>query len=172
MDKRIAFTGDRAEITKLWQAVFGDTAEDIAFFLDNCVHKRCLGAFAEGGLVSMLFLVECEYCSKSGAYIYAVCTAEKYRKQGLCALLINKAKSLGYDFLWLIPADEKLFGYYSKFGFETKLFSQGDFDNTVSFDETEEIASYLYEGSEFEYPDGMIFSQLDLPRGGTGLKKQ
>ena len=68
MADKIAFTNDYKQIIALWSRVFGDTEEDIRFFLDNCVHKSCLGYFSGNALVSMLFLVECTYCGRNGAY--------------------------------------------------------------------------------------------------------
>ncbi len=172
MDRSVGFTEDRAQIISLWHSVFGDTEEDIVFFLDNCLHKRCLGSFFGGRLVSMLFLVDCEYCGRKGKYVYAVCTSQAYRNKGLCSELIHKVKSFGYDFLWLIPANDELFGYYAKFGFKKKLFSSEKYDHCVSFFESREITDYLYDGSDYEYPAGMIFSEYDLPCGGTGYKRK
>lgn len=170
MDKTVAFTDDRAQIISLWHSVFGDSPDEIVFFLENCVHKRCLGCFDGDRLVSMMFLVDCEYCGKKGKYIYAVCTLPEFRRRGLCGELINTAKSFGFDFLWLIPANDRLFKYYGRFGFKKKLYSSNAFDHCVSFDEISAITDYLYEGSNYEYPAGMIYSEYDLPCGGTGYK--
>ena len=51
----IAFTADKAQIISLWSSVFGDSVQDITFFIDNCTHKKCLGYFAEDKLVSMIY---------------------------------------------------------------------------------------------------------------------
>ena len=169
--ERIAFTEDRNKIISLWSEVFGDSSEEIEYFLENCKHKKCLGLFANGALVSMLFLVDCKYTSLYGKYIYAVCTKREFRGKGYAGALIDYAKSLDYDFLWLIPANDGLFDYYLNFGFETKLFSRGKFADSVEFDETEDIVSYLYEGSDYAFPKGMVYSKTDFPPGSTGLKK-
>lgn len=167
----IKFTEDREQIISLWSAVFGDSREDIVFFLDGCRNYSCLGFFVDGALASMLFLVNCKYAQYNGQYIYAVCTAENYRKQGYSSSLISEAKKHMGDFLWLIPANDGLFEFYSKHGFETKLYSNGEFDNKIKFEENEEIIEYLYEGSDYEFPKGMIYSTLDLPIGSTGFNK-
>lgn len=52
---KIEFTEDAAQIVDLWHRVFGDDEAYIRFFLDNCRHKRCVGAFVGERLVSMLF---------------------------------------------------------------------------------------------------------------------
>ena len=167
----IKFTEDREQIISLWSAVFGDSREDIEFFLDECKNNTCLGLFVDGTLASMLFLVKCKYSQYNGQYIYAVCTAEEYRKKGYSSSLISEAKKQMGDFLWLIPANDGLFEFYSKHGFETKLFSEGEFKNKIEFDENDDIIEYLYEGSDCEFPKGMICSALDLPEGSTGINR-
>ena len=170
MDDHIRLTRDFDGIVRLWSEAFGDTKEEIEFFLKNCKNKSCLGYYKNGLLVSMLFLIDCEYCGKKGAYIYAVCTKKEYRNFGFSSALIEKAKSLSYDFLWLIPADDALFRFYERFGFETKLYSGGSYKNNVAFFESAEICAYLYEGSDYAFPRGMICSKAVLPEGGTGFK--
>ncbi|MCD7871808.1 MAG: GNAT family N-acetyltransferase, partial [Clostridiales bacterium] len=88
----VDFTNDKNQIIKLWQKVFGDTAEDIEFFLEACKNKNCLGLFVNNTLVSMLFLVDCAFGKKRGKYIYAVCTDSNFRNRGYSSLLINKSK--------------------------------------------------------------------------------
>lgn len=171
LETMIKFTEDREQVISLWNSVFKDSREDIEFFLDECKNKSCLGLFIDGALVSMLFLIDCKYSKYNGQYIYAVCTAEEHRNKGYSSSLISEAKSHMGDFLWLIPANNGLFDFYSKHGFETKLFSNGDFESKIEFSESDEIIEYLYEGSDYEFPKGMIYSQLDLPKGSTGLKK-
>lgn len=99
-----------------------------------------------------------------------MCTLPEFRGRGISGSLIEYSKSLGYDFLWLIPASESLFCFYSRFGFETKLYSGERRENRISFNESDEIVfDFLFDGSDFEYPKGMIYSALCLPDGGTGL---
>ena len=167
----IKFTEDRDQIISLWSAVFGDSREDVEFFLDGCKNYLCLGLFVDGALVSMLFLVNCKYAQYNGQYIYAVCTAEEFRNKGYSSSLISEAKKHMGDFLWLIPANDGLFEFYSKHGFETKLYSNGEFDKQIKFEENDEIIEYLYEGSDYEFPKGMIYATLDLPIGSTGINK-
>lgn len=171
LETMIKFTDDREQIISLWGAVFGDSREDIEFFLDECKNKSCLGLFVHGTLVSMLFLVDCKYSEYNGQYVYAVCTAEEHRKKGYSSRLISEAKKQMRDFLWLIPANDGLFDFYAKHGFETKLFSEDVFEYNIKFNECDEIIEYLYEGSDYEFPKGMTCSVLDLPTGGTGINK-
>lgn len=170
MVRTIDFSKDREQIISLWQDVFGDSREDIEFFLDNCKNKSCLGYFADGKLVSMAFLIDCFYAFFKGQYIYAVCTDGLYRNNGFASLIINEAKKCMKDFLWLIPAEDYLFDYYAKFGFEIKLYSDSAYANVIRFNEGKEIIEYLYEGSVYKYPRGMIYSKKNLPSGSTGIE--
>lgn len=170
MAESIAFTNDRNQITALWSSVFGDSEKEVHFFLDNCRHKKCLGFFLDDKLVSMIFIVECDYCGKLGGYIYAVSTYNEYRGRGYASKLINTAKNYDYDFLWLIPAEDSLFDFYKRFDFKTKLYSNIKYDNCIVFDENDEICEYLYEGSAYKYPKGMLYSKQYFPDGGTGFK--
>lgn len=166
----IKFTTDKNQIISLWQRVFGDDEDYINYFLDKCVNKSCLGYFENDKLVSMLFLIDCTYCGCKGKYVYAVATDEKCRGRGYASSLINEAKTQMSDFLWLIPATESLFEYYSRLGFETRLYTDSRFENSIIFNESEEVIAELYDGSEFEYPKGMLYSVKNFPDGNTGIK--
>lgn len=166
----IKFTDDKEQIVSLWRKVFcEDSREDVLFFLEKSKNAKCLGCFEEENLVSMLFLVDCRYSDLHGKYVYAVCTDEKFRNKGYSSSLIYEAKKHMNDFLWLIPAHDSLFSFYAKFGFETKLYSDKEYENRIVFDENKEIIEYLYSGSDYTYPDGMVYSIKTFPVGNTGL---
>ena len=61
-------------------------------------------------------------------YIYAAATAESYRKQGIMGSLLEFTSALAADrkadYLFLVPATEKLFDYYEKFGFYKALYAE------------------------------------------------
>ena len=163
----IKFTDDKEQIISLWRSVFSeDSREDVLFFLDECKNAECLGYFEENQLVSMLFLVDCCYSDLKGKYVYAVCTNQEFRNKGYSSCLINEAKKHKNDFLWLIPAHDSLFDFYAKFGFETKLHSEKAYENQIHFNENNE---YLYSGSDYTYPDGMVYSIKEFPVGNTGF---
>ncbi|MCQ2483787.1 MAG: GNAT family N-acetyltransferase [Clostridia bacterium] len=110
----------RDEIISLWQECFGDEKEYICYFLD-CCKSDCLGFVKEGKLVSMLFLLDGFIKNNSVRYIYAACTLKKFRGMGLMGKLIEASKKLceetEYDALFLVPGEDSLYDYYSKFGF-------------------------------------------------------
>ena len=111
----------REEIIALWHECFGDEHEYIEFFLDCCPNKICFGSFNEDKLVSMLFLLNGSVRNLSCKYIYAACTAKKCRNRGIMGQLITSAKEYcteqNIDALFLVPGEESLYSYYSKFGF-------------------------------------------------------
>ncbi len=111
----------RADIISLWSKCFGDSKEYIEFFLDNCPDYKTLGYFNNSNLISMLFLLQGEVCSFKCKYLYAACTDENFRKQGIMEKLIRFAerycKDKYLDGIFLVPASEQLYSYYSKFGF-------------------------------------------------------
>lgn len=168
----IDFCNDDKQIIHVWKSVFGDSDEDILFFLNQCKQKKCLGVFVDNQLVSMLFMIDCIYGGLNGKYIYAVSTLEDYRGNGFAGMLVEKAKEYAQDFLWLIPAEESLIGFYEKLGFDIKLYSDCDYLNRIVFHQIHEIVEYLYEGCELKQPVGMVWANTDFPVGNIGLNKE
>lgn len=115
----------REDIVSLWHECFGDERDYIEFFLDRCPNKICLGSFDGNRLVSMLFLLNGTVLDLTCKYVYAACTTEEYRGRGIMGELIDRAKMLcfdgGIDCIFLVPAEEKLYKYYEKFGFVPKM---------------------------------------------------
>ena len=111
----------RKNIVSLWNECFGDSRDYIEFFLDRCSDKICLGHIESSSIKSMLFLLNGEINGYSCKYIYAACTEKKARCRGLMGSLIEYAKeycrSHGVDFIFLVPGEESLYSYYSRFGF-------------------------------------------------------
>jgi len=161
----IDFCNDFKQIISVWKTVFGDTEEDILFFLNNCKNKQCLGVYDKERLVSMLFLVDCTFGSLNGKYVYAVATLCEYRNKGLAASLMETAEKLKNDFLWLIPANESLISYYSKLGFEIRLYADEKSGSKICFDEIKDIVEYLYEGCDMVQPVGMVLSDKEFQTG-------
>lgn len=117
-------TQKRDEIIALWQEAFGDKEEYIAFFLDNCA-SECLGYSENGRLVSMLFLLNGSIGDFNVKYIYAACTSSEFRGRGIMGELIEAAKvrcrESNFDGIFLVPAGERLYDYYARFGFVSRF---------------------------------------------------
>ena len=115
----------RNNIISLWHECFGDEKDYIEFFLDSCPNKLCIGSVEGGKLDSMLFLLNGEVDGFGCKYVYSACTARKCRGKGLMGGLIEYAKKLCFegdiDFIFLVPAEESLYDYYSRFGFADKM---------------------------------------------------
>lgn len=114
---------NREQIISLWQECFGDKREYIEFFLDNCP-SVCLGIVTDSELISMLFLLDGHIADFKLKYIYAAATRAEHRGKGHMANLIEFAKAFcaeEYDGIFLVPAEESLYGYYKKFGFIEKF---------------------------------------------------
>jgi hypothetical protein len=133
-------------IISLWQKSFGDSREDVLYFLNECMHKSCLCLYDDNELLSMLFLVDCKVNDKEYKYIYAACTDDRARGNGYMSKLLEYSLK-NYERVLLIPADDDLVNYYSKRNFVCKI----DISN-ILFDEIEEIREYLFEGCELEKP--------------------
>lgn len=135
----------------LWQEAFGDTQEDIQFFIDNCCHKSVLTLYDGNRLCSMLFLVDAAVNGKEYKYIYAACTSEQFRGKGYMSALLNYVTK-AYNNVLLIPADEALVTYYRKRNFD-KIIKIND----IEFNECSEIKEYLFEGCSLDKPIALAF---------------
>ena len=143
----IKITNNIDDIVPLWSEAFGDSREDIVFFIDNIRNGLCLAEFQNDKAVSMLYLVDCCLNSKQAHYIYAACTDSKSRKKGYMAGLIKYCID-NYDRVCLIPADEHLVNYYNKQG----LVFMHPVDD-LKFNECRElIDEYLYAGCSLDSP--------------------
>lgn len=134
------------DIVKLWQDVFGDSSEEVQYFIDNCKHKTCLCLESDNVLASMLFLVDCNVGEDEYKYIYAACTSQMYRSNGFMTDLLEFTLRSYYNVL-LIPADVNLVSFYNKRGFELNV----DLSD-IHFDENEEICNYLFDGCSLKKP--------------------
>ncbi|HOO25533.1 MAG TPA: GNAT family N-acetyltransferase [Clostridiales bacterium] len=132
---RFADKEDLKSVMTLWQSCFGDEIIYIENFLNNVFsEKNCLIYQEEEEIVSFLFLLESPFVSGeqivNGAYIYAACTNKAKRGKGYMGALMNYVAKYGakkgYEVLYLVPADNSLFGFYEKFGYE-KAFKRKEF---------------------------------------------
>ena len=118
-------------IIRLWKEAFGDSENEIRFFLDGC--RKPLNTLIyeiDNEIASMLFLLEGDMHFEGkdypSYYLYAACTLKKYRGRGLMAELLSFAKETanknGKYFICLKPAEKSLFDFYGKFGYKTAFF--------------------------------------------------
>ncbi len=125
---RYATHNDIKDIISLWHEAFGDSEEEIKFFLEkNFCPDNTLVIEENSAVVSMLFLLEgnMQINGKdySSYYLYAACTSESCRGRGMMAELLefaaNTARSRNVHFICLMPGEKSLFDFYSKHGYVT-----------------------------------------------------
>lgn len=125
---RLSETKDINGIIALWNEAFGDSENEIRFFLNRkYIAENTLVVEENGEIASMLFLLEGNMCIKGvdypSYYLYAACTLREYRGRGFMAMLLDEAKriadSRNIDFICLMPGEKSLYGFYEKFGYKT-----------------------------------------------------
>ncbi len=118
------------QLNELWQEVFGDSKEAVDIFFEMMFDtSHCFAHLQDTKITSWLYLLPCKikFDSQifSGAYLFAAGTKKEYRRKGIMSTLINEAqdfaKNQGLDFISLVPANETLYSYYEKFGFQTAM---------------------------------------------------
>ena len=115
------FEADRDEIIYLWQSSFGDTPEEISFFLDS-VEYEFLGLRENGMLVSQLFLLPRKLQTGEPVfYLYAACTVPECRGWGYMGELLEAAAEYSRrsekKYIFLMPSEESLYGFYERSGY-------------------------------------------------------
>lgn len=140
----------KEDIINLWHEAFGDNKSDIEFFIENIKYAKCIGYFENNILQSMLYLIDCSYNGNACRYVYAACTYLESRGRGYMSELLDYCKQSG-DFC-LIPANRKLIDYYKNRGLTEVI----DINN-ISFEQSEEIIEYLFDGCSLEKPIGLLY---------------
>lgn len=128
----LACPQDHADLSALWQLSFHDSSLYVRNFLYYlAADDRTVVLRKDGHVVAALYLLPAELKTPDGDanvwYLYAAATHPDYRNKGHMAALLQfcrgLAKGRGIDLIYLLPADEGLYDYYSGFGFRT-CFSQ------------------------------------------------
>lgn len=178
---RLSVKSDYNGLITLWKEAFGDCEEAIRMFLDSrYIADNTVVAEENGRIVSMLFLLEGKLRIKgklySSYYLYAAATAKSERGRGIMSELLAFAKQTafdrGVDFICLKPAEESLYGYYSRFGYKAvfatktvtiKCSDNRDSDTHISLTESQidlekarnssfsETDAFLWDNSAIDY---------------------
>ena len=161
------------QAVSLWQEAFGDSEEYISFFLGT--HKGCtfVPLTENGELVSGLYLIDGRLNGVDGFYLFAAATFEAHRSKGCMARLLGlaaeKAKEKSKSFIALVPAEQSLFDYYSRFGYKTAFYAKKQPKN-LPVPQTENrfvwcrehieyiLAEHEKYGTEISEKDGGIYS--------------
>jgi len=132
---RIAVPSDRPALTALWTSCFGDASAVVESFFDTVWDN--VTVFVTDDVSAMLTAMPVRWQDKSAAYIYAVATDPDHRGKGLCNALMAYAedflRSRGFSYAILSPAEESLFRFYEKMGYQTSFYCQrSDFQKNLS----------------------------------------
>lgn len=116
----------KEECVNLWQEAFGDSNEFISQFITNYYKEDYMLCIEENNeVVSMLHFIPFEHNGYRVAYLYAIATRINAQGKGFAKSLIyraiKKAKEEGYRAVFTLPADERLKGFYTQFGFKGKF---------------------------------------------------
>lgn len=112
------------QLQQLWRDAFGDEEAYIScFFSTAFAPDRCRCVTVDGQLAASLYWLDCRCREMPVAYLYAVATAKKFRKRGICRALMENTHSLlrelGYAGAILVPGEPSLFAMYASMGYET-----------------------------------------------------
>lgn len=151
MHIRFAQPADTEQIIGLWQQCFGDSPDFISFYLQHhpFSEKTLLLALEGDVVLSMLSLLPaCFLCQGQQLpvrYVYAVGTDIRFRGQGLSTTLLDSAAQICRENneagLFLIPASQSLFsfysarGFYNAFGLQTETLLPADFADAQPSDD-------------------------------------
>lgn len=114
-------------LKQMWKEVFGDTETYLQMFFETVYkEENTLTIIEDNELVAMLYMIPYTICWKEQAqtaiYLYALATEKEQRKHGYMTKLIEEAnriaKERGAVCTFLQPANESLYSYYEKRGFE------------------------------------------------------
>ena len=120
---RHAEAGDREKLCRLWQEAFGDEEAFFhLFFNKGFTPENSLVFELSGEIISVLYWFDFYASGQPLAYVYGVATATSHRGTGLASKLLESAKQIiksrGYKGIILVPAKEKLFGFYEKLSYK------------------------------------------------------
>ncbi|OJU13022.1 MAG: hypothetical protein BGN88_08520 [Clostridiales bacterium 43-6] len=146
-------------LKRIWKEVFGDIDEYIdLFFREKFTVENTLVYKENDTIVSMIFFpcyeIKIGTLKEKSGYICGAATLKAYRGQGIMGKLLEHSfavmQGLGYACTVLIPANEGLYRYYQKFGYETVFYKKEmvyhpaeDMEATIGFIKTEDAFDIL-----------------------------
>jgi len=147
--------GDEPGLQALWQIAFGDSSEAIEAFFSALYRPGQALLWTEGDqIVSAIYLLDAGSLPLPGganeqrqaplrvSYSYALATLPNFRGRGIGTQVVQSAIvrsfETGFDCNVICPAEEALFPYYARLGYDAVLpIAQGEIlrsmvDNSVS----------------------------------------
>ena len=110
-------------LKKLWLDCFEEKSEAVDLFFNRCLGFTSIyTASIDNKPVAMLYLVHSTLNGKKAHYLCCAATLLDYRNLGIMGRLIEYAlkdsSKNGDVYSLLFPANEKLYGYYERFGYK------------------------------------------------------
>lgn len=125
------------QIKSLCCTCFDMSAGEVDFIFDNkYITTDICYAVADGNnICCVLFTIPCAMMVKNkeykGSYLYGACTSPRYRHRGLMHRLIKFANiqncKNGDAFSALLPANKKLYDFYSEMGYKSLYKAKNEF---------------------------------------------
>ncbi|MCH5217261.1 MAG: GNAT family N-acetyltransferase [Muribaculaceae bacterium] len=122
----------KQEMESLWKETFGDSPAYVSLVFDNYFTPARVEYHEEDGeLVAAMLGVPYEFRNGlgqtiKGLYLCGLATCREWRRKGIMSTLIEsanrKAHEEGYDFTFLIPADEGMRQYYLDRGYTDSFY--------------------------------------------------
>lgn len=114
----------KPQLMDLWISAFKSSEEAKLFFNEMYSSENTFIALENDKVIAMLYLLPCYMVGIGNCgYIYGAVTKEEYRNKGIMKELIlytyKKSKEKGLKAITLLPANDKLYNTYSKYGFVT-----------------------------------------------------
>lgn len=171
-DFRFAQNSDIPTLKKLWKCCFGDDDKYIdLFFAERFAQDICLAAFQGETAAAMLFLLPitavCGEKHYPARYIYAVCTKPEFRNRSLSTRLLDAAHEYmaknNIAMSLLVPAENSLFDYYKKRGFETEFYCR-EFEvnaDAANIDFEQAELQNLFEERNRVFSNSTLYMQWD-----------
>jgi GNAT superfamily N-acetyltransferase len=171
---------DKEALKAMWKLCFPDDADEfIAFYFDRvCKNDETLVYVEDNQLLAFLQMIP--YSIKSGtavspaAYISGAMTHPGFRRKGYMSRLLSASfeimKAKGYDYTFLIPQEEHLFGFYEKWGY-VKAFPEKMLRLSSAFPSCEGNAPVVYsslqslsgeEGSFWKIYSGFLMEKPEV----------
>lgn len=124
---RFARTEDIGDIKKMWKLSFSDSDKSATFYFSRLFRPDQTLLLEVAGVVASSMQIM-PYTLKLGdrrvkaGYIYGAMTHPEHRRKGYMGKLLQAAfeemDRMGMEVSFLIPQNERLFGFYSSFGYK------------------------------------------------------